>query len=161
MVVPVEDIIKLLSVGTIPSVENRTYWYARYIGIKTSIKPIPNYFYFFSQFNLGTTSEENSWTQQKQGHQQQARMSPATAGMLARAGMLATQGHIRKDATTAGTLGTKGKPSNNMDARNSWNASNSTDISNSRDTGNNAECRMLARAGAPATAGKTSSNRYA
>ncbi len=80
--------------------------------------------------------------------------------MLARAGMLAMQGHIRKDATTAGTPGTKGKPSNNMNARNSWNASNSTDISNSGDTGNNnSTSRMLARAEAPATAGKTSSNK--
>jgi hypothetical protein len=55
MVATVDDNIKLLSVGTITSVENRTEdWNARYIGIKTSIKLIPNYLYFFSQFDLGT-----------------------------------------------------------------------------------------------------------
>ncbi len=73
-----------------------------------------------------------------------------------------------KDATTLGTPGTKGTLRNIMDAGNSKNASkstdasNSNDISNSRDSGNNNSIsRMLTRAGAPATAGKTSSNRYA
>jgi hypothetical protein len=59
---------------------------------------------------LSFTSDENSWTQQRQGRQQQAGRSPATEGMIATARMLATEGRQQQQGpATAWTLQKQGR----------------------------------------------------